>query len=200
MPDQPSITIVKSFLYRGAQEEFSNKYHFSGGAPSDTPGWKTLADAIISAERQTVNGGVTFVRAYGYNAGTVASVAQIDYEQSPNVVVTGALGASAVPAPGDAAATIRWLTPNLNSRGKKIYLRKYMHGVLLAAEDGATSADTMLATQFTKFGVFAAKMIDGTLPGGVKYCGPQGAVASAPQVGEFITTRTLRRRSKRNPT
>jgi hypothetical protein len=97
--------------------------------------------------------------------------------------------------PGDVAATIRWYTGELSSRGKKVYCRKYMHDVW---QDTA-SYDDLISQQRTLFLTFANKMIDGTLPGGVKYCGPQGAVLSAPQVNQYLTTRTLKRRGKRPP-
>lgn len=196
MPDTASITIVKDFMYRGAFEEYSNKYHFEGTVPGTLTEWKALADAIIAAERPTTSNN-RFVRAYGYVAGSENSVAQIDYKLAPNTVLTGTLAlGSGVSTPGDVAGTIRWYTGQSNSRGKKIYCRKYMHGVLSSASSG----DTMYAAQQTALATFAAKLIDGTLPGGFKYCGPQGADLSAPEVSPWLTTRTLKRRGKRPPT
>jgi hypothetical protein len=197
MPDTPSITIVKSFDYRGVPEEWSNRYHFSGTVPTDTAGWKTLADAIIAAERPVVSSAVTFVKAYGYVAGNDNSVAQIDYHISPAVVLSGTfVPTGGQRCPGDVAATVRWYTGASSTRGKKIYCRKYIHDVYFATND----PDNVLALQRTALGVYGAKMIDGTLPGSAKYCGPQGAVLSAPTVDIHTTTRTLKRRGKRPPT
>jgi hypothetical protein len=64
----------------------------------------------------------------------------------------------------------------------------------------ATDADKVDTTWITAANTFGAKMIDGTLPGGAKYCGPQGAVLSAPEASQWLTTRTLKRRGKRPPT
>lgn len=198
MPDQPSVVIVKSFDYRGAAEEFSNRYHFAGTVPTDAAAWKTLIDAIIGAEKLTVRPEVTFVKAYGYVAGNDNSVAQIDYRIAPNTVIAGTFSPTGHQfVSGDVAGTTRWLTPDFTSRGKRIYLRKYWHGVL-ANQTG--SADLMHTAQRTAFNTFAAKLIDGTLPGSFKYCGPQGAVASAPATSQYLTTRTLKRRGKRPPT
>lgn len=198
MPDTPSITIIKSFTYRGLAEEFSNTYHFSGTTPVDYAAWKALADAIITAERPTVESNVTFVQAYGYAAGTNHSVAQIDYRVAPNTVLAGTLTSDGMQMmPGDVAATVRWQTPDYTEYGKRIYLRKYFHGVKAL---NTTQIDKLNLNQSTALATFAAKLIDGTLPGSFKYCGPQGAVASNPAVNQWLTTRTLKRRGKRPPT
>lgn len=197
MPDTPSITIQKRFTYRGFPEEFSNTYHFSGTTPVDRAAWKALADAIIAEERKTVASNVTFVGAYGYEAGNENSVAQIDYDVAPDApAIAGNASLSGMGLPGDVAATIRWYTGASSSRGKKIYCRKYMHGLVQHASD----IDKVNAAQLALFNTFAAKLIDGTLPGSFKYCGPQGAVLSAPTTNQWLTTRTLKRRGKRPPT
>ena len=195
MPDTPSITIVKRFPYRGdTMEEYSNKYHFSGDTPGDDAGWKTLADAIIAAERPMLPAEVTFVRAYGHEAGNEFAVAAIDYTAPPLTPVAGTFSApGTAKAPGDAAFWVRWRTPAKNSRGKWIYLRKYFHGIRLGTTDG----DLLAAQQKTAAETYGAKMVDGSLPGGVKVCGPQGAVAGPVAVSTYVTTRTLKRRGKR---
>jgi hypothetical protein len=196
VPNMPSITIVKSFTYRNAQEEFSNTYHFAGTTPANAADWKTLADGIIAAEKLTVTVDVKFHRAYGYVAGNNNSVAQIDYDALGGTLIAGTFTGSGANAQGDSAAWIRWLTPNLSTRGKKIYLRKYMHGMLTSSGGG----DTLLASQRTALATYGAKLIDGTLPSSFVMTGPQGASASAPVVSVFLTTRTLKRRGKRPPT
>jgi hypothetical protein len=197
VPDTPSITIVKSFTYRGIAEEFSNTYHFSGTTPANEAAWKTLADAIFAAEKLTVTNAVTFVAAYGYEAGNENSVAQLDYRVAPyGPPVSGTHVASGQLMPGDVAATARWWTGVSSSRGKKVYCRKYFHGI-----DGHnTTRDLVEPSQKTKLETYCAKLIDGTLPGSFKYCGPQGAVLSAPTVSAYLTTRTLKRRGRRPPT
>jgi len=178
-------------------EEFSNTYHFSGTTPANTAAWKTLSDAIMAAQILTVQNNVSFVRAYGYEAGNDDSVAQIDYTISPNVPYVGSLGASGSEQlmPGDVAGTTRWYT-GASSHGKKIYCRKYWHGVRCLIAD----PDKIGTIQKAAMQVFAAKLIDGTLPGSFKYCGPQGAVLQAPETNQWLTTRTLKRRGKRPPT
>lgn len=194
MPDTPSIVIVKRFTYRGQPEEFSNRYHFSGTTPASTADWTTLATAIINAEKLTVESGVSFVKAYGYEAGNDNSVAQIDYSISPLTVTNGAIAITGQKCSGDVAATARWYTGASSSRGKKIYCRKYFHGVHQQVEPDQDKLDS---GQKTALETFCAKLIDGTLPGSFKYCGPQGAVLSAPEVNQYLTTRTLKRRGRR---
>jgi hypothetical protein len=195
VPDTPSVVIVKSFTYRGLPEEFSNKYHFSGGSPANLSQWEVLARDLATLEKTTVPSSVKFVRAYGYQAGIEHSVAQVDLV-NPGPIIWGTFTPTDADAvcSGDVAATIRWNTGQLNSRGKKIYCRKYMHAVYHAAGD----PDAVMAAQKTALQTFAGKLIDGTSWSGLyKYCGPQGAVLSTPLVDNFLTTRTLKRRGKR---
>lgn len=194
---QPKITIVKAFTYKGKYEEFSNSYHFTGTKPTDAAGWKTLADAIITAEKPSVPPTVTFVRAYGYAAGNNHSEAQIDYTVSPLTPAAGTLVTGGViPYPGDVVVWVRWPTGQLNARGRKVYLRKYFHGIL---PNGSTPEGVSTA-QKTALATFAAKLIDGTLPGTFVYSDNAGHAGTSPSVDAFATVRTLKRRGKRNPT
>lgn len=196
MPDTPSITLVKRFTYRDTLEEFSNTYHFNGTIPLNDAAWLALADAMILAEKPTVQASVSWVRAYGYEPGNEHSIWQHSYDGPPSTAQVGtmALGTQR-DVPGDIAVTVRWYTGQINSRGKKIYCRKYLHGAVAHISD----IDEVGAQQKTAMQTWAAKLIDGTLPGSFKYCGPQGATLSSPSVNAYLTTRTLKRRGKRPP-
>lgn len=197
VPDTPSIVLVKKFTYRDAAEEWSNKYHFSGTVPANYADWVTLASALGAQEKTCYTGKNTIVRAYGYEAGVDHAVAVMDYTVAPLSPIFGTLSeTSNHEVPGDVAATVRWWTGQFNSRGKRIYCRKYFHGVLASDSD----TDELDVANKTPMTTFAAKVIDGTLPGSFKYCGPQGAVLSLPVVDKYLTTRTLKRRGKRPPT
>lgn len=197
MPDTPSITIIKRFTYRGQPEEWSNKYHFSGTTPVNDAAWKTLADAIIAEERKFIAPTTNFVRAYGYNAGSNFANYSVDYTVAPNTSLTGSMVMTgSQPSPGDAASCVRWWTGVRTEKGKKVYCWKYFHDARLLSGD----TDTLWTTQRTLLTTFAAKIIDGTLPGSFRYCGPQGAVLETPFVLPYVTTRTLKRRGKRPPT
>lgn len=199
MPDTPSVTMVHKFTYRGAVEEFSNTYHFSGTVPTSDANWLALIVAIWTKEKAAMGAEVFMSRAYGYEAGEDNSVYQADTTTSgfPGAGDGGQISASGnLKVPGDVAATVRWYTGEHSSRGKKVYCRKYFHGVY----GSTTTPDNVATAQLTALNTYAAGMIDGTLPGGVKYCGPQGAVLSAPAASVYLTTRTLKRRGKRPPT
>jgi hypothetical protein len=192
----PSITIVKAFTYRGASEEWSNTYHFSGTVPSTHANRVALAQAIGIAEQGLLPGTTVFKRAYFYDAGNEHSVDTVNFVAGDADPLGGSLATTGlVRAPGDVAMWVRWATPD-RVNGKPIYLRKYFHDVLLVAGGG----DAIAATQRTAAATYAGKMTDGTLPGGVKVAGPQGAVASSGLVATYATTRTLKRRGKRPPT
>lgn len=190
MPDTPSITINKRMTYRLVPEVTSNTYHFSGTTPTSDADWSALALAIWNAEKPCYPAGVEYVGYLGYEAGNEFAVSIKDYVADGVAPIPGTAPHNANIAPGDTAATIRWTTPDRTSRGTRIYLRKYFH-------EPNFSNDSLDATYKTALATYGAKMIDGSLPGGFKVCGPQGAVASNPFVAPFVTTRTLKRRGKR---
>lgn len=193
MPDTPSITLTKTMDYRGKAEPWSNKYHFSGTVPSSTAEWKALGEAIFASEKPILRSGTKLTGILGYNAGDNNSVAQIDYNAAPLTPIPGTASGSNPTGPGDVAVWVRWKTPNRNSRGKWIYLRKYFHGMPVSSGAPDEIAPEIKAPLLAH----GNKMIDGTLPGGAKICGPQGAVASAPMIAPFTSFRQLKRTGKR---
>lgn len=192
MPDTPSITINKEITYRNAPEVTSNTYHFSGTTPTTDAGWHTLALAVWAEEAKIQPPTVKFIGYLGYEAGNEHAVSIKNYREDGTAALSGTYssGGTGNDVPGDVAMWVRWTTPDRTSRGKRIYLRKYFHEV-----PGAN--DTPNGTWTTAANAYGAKMIDGTLPGNFKICGPQGAVASMPFVAPWYTTRTLKRRGKR---
>lgn len=192
---QPSIRLDKSFTYRGAAERWSNKYHLSGSAPASTAEWTAICDALVAAEKTLYPSGTTVIYAAGYNSDTGAAVYTRDYTISPDTPVAGTLSTTgSVPVPGDDAWWVRWWAGQYNSRGKKIWLRKYFHSTLAATGGG----DNLLAGQKTAGGTFGALLISGLTVTGYasrKLADKDGNVASAYNVVTYITTRTLKRRS-----
>lgn len=194
MPDTPSITLVKRFMYRDAPEEWSNTYHFTGTTPSDEAAWKTLALAIHATEKGCYKPTSVLVRAYGYEAGTEHSVAQIDFSVgTPLLPPGGFTGGTGSPEwAGDQAGWIR-AKIGVSSKGKSVYVRKYFHDGKSLPTD-SDEINTVLTTAYLDH---ANAMLSGSLPGGAKWSGPQGQTATLPKVARYVTTRTLKRRGRR---
>jgi hypothetical protein len=202
------LTIVKRFPYRGdTTEEFSNTYWFTGGPPADDAAWLALWTAMTTAEKPLYGATTQIIRGYGYNddtghkpgdEGDVApSVWGIDLRIAPNTVINGSFSAGALyTAPGDSAVWVRWKTSRrTNPGGKAIYLRKYFHPAYHAVQ---ADGDTVAPTWVTNANTFGAKLYDGTLPGARKIttAGVNDTILSH-GASPYITTRTLKRRGKR---
>jgi hypothetical protein len=192
-----SLTIVKTFPYRGAPEEWSNTYFFTGALPTSPASWKTLADHVIAQEKTILDINDVITSAIGHKAGESVAVWSFDYAGAGASVpgtfnITGAtLGA------GDSASWIRWSTDQLTSKGKPIYLRSYYHP---AYTDASLSADTLKATWRTAALAYGNAWVTGFTDGdGIDHtrAGPHGVVGLVPLVASFATTRTLERRGKR---
>lgn len=190
-----SITLIQSFTYRDAPEEYSNRYHFTGSPPTDHTGWHDLAVALFTLLVPVLPATVSLVRAYGYLADGDDAVATVDFTASPLTPIHGTNAAAGSPAPGDAAMTVRWKTARLTSKGKPIYLRKYFHGIWLSTGD----ADRIASAQFTALQAFAAAAVVDWGSTSSQLCGPDGVVPAVGSASPFVTTRTLKRRGKRPP-
>jgi hypothetical protein len=191
MAAQPSVTIIKSFTYRGSAEEWTNTYHFDGGDPADAAEWKAIADAIIAEEKTLFSSGTTIVRAIGHKAGVAVHDWAYDYEaHSEEVSGTRSTGDN---VPGDTAAWIRWSTTQLTSTGKPIYLRSYYHD----CRSAVTPPDTLESAYKTLLQDFGDFMLDFLGDDSRHRAGPNGAIGQEALPSSFFTTRTLKRRGRR---
>lgn len=197
MPDAIKLTIVKTFTYRGQPEEFSNSYHFTGSDPADSAAWAALDGAIRTEERKVYTSAAKIVRVYGYNSGAASASYVHDLSLVDPTLVQGQLAAgTSIPAPGDAAVWLRQPLAVLNSKGKRIFLRKYFHDARLVAGGG----DAVFAAQATALVAFGAFLRGSTIPDTRTVCDKSGNVPTGDAASAFITTRTLKRRGKRPPT
>lgn len=196
MATVPSITLIKKFTYRAdSNEEWSNKYYLTGGIPADSTAWKALADALIAQEKTLYTSGTVVVRAYGYNDDTVSpnSVWSFDYAGA-GATVPGTHTRGGVAPAGDQAAVVWWKTDRLNSKGKPIYLRKYVHDpdIVTGGGDGLVTGYKTACTNF------ATKLKDGTfLDARTLRSRTHADNIIASGVDQYVTTRTLKRRGKR---
>jgi len=194
------MTVVKRMNYRGnPNDDWSNTDWFPGVAPTTDTQWKSMADALIAAEKTVYLGLSAVVRVYGYNSNddNAASVYTYDYAAaSATVAGTMTTGTGTYPA-GDQAAWIRWKTSRRTIHGKAIYLRKYFHSVP-TTESSAGAPDGIATTWPTAANAFATTLQSGS---GIGF-GPltdrkHVDVLTAHAISPFITVRTLKRRGKR---
>jgi hypothetical protein len=190
------LVVTKRFTYRTAPEEFSNVYHFNGTDPADQAAWDAWANKIRDIEKPIYPAGVTFVEWYGYNSGSwEIKPTSFDFR---GVYAGGTVGTLVTTgyqaAPGDSAATIRFGTGQYTSRGKPIYLRKFIHPAFM---DTGTS-DLLATPQKTALDTYGTALINGTgLIGTARMSRPNGDLAIDRTTATYITTRTLKRRGKR---
>jgi hypothetical protein len=171
---------------------FSNRYHFNGGTPSDGTHWTTLANAIVTAEKAIyiplASGGAKIVSAVGYAGGSEIPVFNLTYATDGTLSATGIF-----PAPGDVAALIRYATSARTSKNHPIYLFNYYHAT---GNNGTpTGGDTMVASQRTAMGTYASSWISGFSDGTLTLvrAGPNGDAATGSLVELLLTHRDLPR-------
>lgn len=193
----PSLTLVKSFTYRGETGElWSNTYFMDGALPSSPASWKTLADAVILKEKTLYASASSVVTAIGHEAGQSVAVWSYDY-LAASEEVPGTFTVPGVPGQGDSASWLRWSTDQKTSKGKPIYLRSYYHP---AYPPSGGPSDTVAPSWVTAAQAFGDEWIAGFADGdAVEHhrAGPHGAVGLVALPSTFTTTRTLERRGRR---
>ena len=190
---QPAITIIKSFEYRGVDEEWSNQYHLSD-APSTDADWRTVVDDMIALEIACYSDRVTVLRAYCYTDSDNPSVYTYDLALFGGTVPGELTASDGITQAGDAAGWVRWWTGRTSSSGKKIYLRKYFHDVHGLSE---VAPDTIHGDWVTQYQGFATTLLS-AFSGSISMVGPDGTAPPGPALsGSYVTTRTLKRRGRR---
>lgn len=188
----PGITVVKTFTYRDAPEEWSNKYHFQGTAPSTPADWRALADAFITEEKAILSYFVSITKVLCYTDTDNPAVYTYTLADFGGNVAGTYMGVDEDVPPGDSAYLLRWNTGRVSTRGKPIYLFKYYHG----GNRSSTDRDQLKADLKTLCSTFAnsVRSSSGAWPGLADKTGaePVGYLAET-----YYTTRTLKRRGRR---
>jgi hypothetical protein len=185
-----SVRIVKSFMYRGAIRNFSNRYAIGVNVPPDDAHWTTLCDNITAAEKLIFNapgvGGATILEAVGYAPGSEVPVF------SKNYTLAGAANfITATQTAGDVAALIRYSTPDRSSKNHPVYCFNYYHAMCALA--GSTGGDSLNAAQRTALQTYAANWISGFSDGVTTFhrSRPTGDLCTGYVVPAMFTHRDL---------
>lgn len=192
------LILVKEMDYRErTDEEWSSRYWFTGGIPADDAAWLNLATEIITQEKTCYASSSKVVRAYGYSDNTDAGYAVWTYDfklQAAPIpgTLTGAAGEPKMA--GDQAGFVYWRTARRNSRGKWVYLRKYLHDAFVSTADH----DALGGSTITNYRSFALTLSNGLLSNGrIIRSQLQDEVITRAEASQWVTTRTLKRRGKR---
>lgn len=121
---QFAISITKRIAFRGGTQEFSNTYHYAGVGPMiDNLGGLNLIDQVVVEEKKFHSSLVSFVKGRCWSSGGTKEENQMIAEK----VLTGT-GSSAIHASLDPerAFLVQW-PAGLDTRGRKVYLRKWYH-------------------------------------------------------------------------
>jgi hypothetical protein len=149
---------------------------------------------VRTQEERCYNASVSWVRAYGYDsdADDANHVFFHDFTV-PGPPPVGTLGTQTGGhlMAGDQAATVRWVTDGRTSKGKAIYLRKYLHHGYV----DSTDPDKVLQVTYRNE-VQAAHEAIRTMHGGLR-SRTRDLNASVTETSPWVTTRTLKHRGKR---
>jgi hypothetical protein len=186
----PSIKIVKNFNWRQNNTQFTNRYHFNGGTPSDATHWATLSNAIVTAEKAIYPPSVEIVSAIGYAAGSDVPV----HTSSYTTAGTFTIPSTEKQAPGECVALLRWATAARSSKNHPVFLFNYYHGVI-ANYNSLDEEDLVSTGQKAAINTYAGSWItgfsDGTLT--LVRAGPNGATATGAVAEQWITHRDFPR-------
>jgi hypothetical protein len=116
------LSIVKSVLFRGVQQEFSNVYHYELLGAVTGP-WESLVDECKASEAGLHSTDVSFKRASVWSAGGTPAQNAMLFQKT-----LAGLGSAVNNTSMDRERAIlaRW-PAGVDSRGKPVYLRKWYH-------------------------------------------------------------------------
>jgi hypothetical protein len=184
-PVLASIRVVKKFPYRGADKLWGNRYFLASRNTITTADFQAMSDAITAHEQGLFPSYVEIVETIGYNGGSDVPIGTKTYALAGTLATAGGQ-----PAPGDAAACIRFGTTQKTKKNHPIYLFKYFHAVFI---DTTGQNDVLLPAQRTALDAYGAAWVSGITYGGgvgtIEIAGPRGAAGQNHSVLPYIRHR-----------
>lgn len=182
---QYSVKIVKEMTYRGAPKQWSNRYHFDGGAPGD---WDALFTAVVDLEKYIIPTDHTIIGAHGYAPGSDVAVANAILSVAGLFPYTGR-GA----VPGDAALVLRQATTKQSTKNHVVFCFSYYHGAMMT--NGNHPGDAAVAGQVANVQAIGDAWHDGIVVGARTYkrTTPDGHLVTGALASDWIGHRDFPR-------
>lgn len=195
----PGIILLKKFTWRGNSEEWSNGYHMQGDAPANDTEWLAQVEALLAIEQATLTDKCTYTRAYCYDSydGTTPADYIKSWEADTYPPVGTLADSSLGRQTGVTCQLARFSTGRTNTKGKPVYLFKYLHDVVDPGGSGVE--DSLWSNQLTTLAAYVAALV----PPGDVWAGladPEGNAATGGYAHPQVYTHRLKRRGRRSPT
>jgi hypothetical protein len=180
-----SVKITKTILFNEVTRRWSNRYHFTGGTPSDGAHWDTLFTNIVNAEKLALSANCTIVQADGYVAGSEVPV------RTKTFTTAGVYAGGSFPQATHVCALGRWSTAARTSKNHPVYLFNYWHDAYVSSN--GSGRDVLLPAQKTLWETYMSAWIAGFSDGTISVvrAGPNGAVATGSQCEKYVSHRDL---------
>jgi hypothetical protein len=196
-----AVHITKGITWHGHVEEFENVWHYDTPTITTDAGWDELIDAVVAAEKLVFPPGVSWLRARVHGP-TDTTEADDIMRRVKDLTGVGS-GTTSFVLPPELAVVASFYMGR-SSRGFKIFLRKYLHGVSITGTGAAightTGVSALGANQKAAFTTLMNTCKTVTIGAGVNnLCTPKGLhipAGTSPVIADYVATRQFKRGRK----